>query len=177
MAVDYAILPEVSAVLIQARSNVGPIELASTTVTGHVHAYLMAGRLAEHLPPTASLSLPVDSLHSGNPLYDNEIHRRLDSRRYPSIVAELATARMAGGAGLTLSGRLTIHGESRELTGSAEVLRLDETAMQVVGEQLLDIRDFSISLPNALMLRIYPEVVVRFRVEGGRVTSNDSDQR
>jgi hypothetical protein len=67
-----------------------------------------------------------------------------------------------------LEGGLTIHGTTRTMTGSADVRLLARDRMRIVGEQLIDIRDFAISLPSTLMLRIYPDVMVRFRIEARR---------
>lgn len=164
--VSYDVQPDLSAVLIQARSNVGPIELASTAISGHAEATLTDGALDIDRPPTASIGIPVISLSSGNARYDREIHRRLDAQRYPQIAAELAAARLAGSSGLAVTGRLTIHGMTVTMGGNIDIEFVDQERLRVVGEQLIDIRDFSISLPATLMLRIYPEVIVRFRIEG-----------
>jgi polyisoprenoid-binding protein YceI len=164
--IDYEVQPESSAVLIQARSNVGPIELASTSITGQAQAALADGVIDLDQPPTASIEIPVSSLSSGNVRYDREIHRRLDAQRFPKITASLETARHAGTSGLAVSGTLTIHGRTVSMTGNFDIEALDAEQLRVVGEQTIDIRDFSISLPTTLMLRIYPEVVVQFRIEG-----------
>jgi hypothetical protein len=166
--ISYEVQPELSAVLIEARSNVGPIELASTGVTGHAEATLTDGILDLEDPPSAVLDIPVTSLSSGNIRYDREIHRRLDAQRYPRIAAELETARQAGSTGLAVAGSLTIHGMTVAMSGNLDIESLDENLVRIVGEHPIDIRDFSISLPTTLMLRIYPEVIVRFRIEGAR---------
>jgi YceI-like domain len=168
--VSYDVRPDVSAVLIQARSNVGPIELASTSISGYAEATLTDGVLDMETPPTASIDIPVVSLSSGNARYDREIHRRLDAQRYPQIAAELATARLSGSSGLAVAGSLTIHGMTVTLAGNFDVESVDSEQLRVAGEQLIDIRDFSISLPTTLMLRIYPEVIVRFRIECARTS-------
>jgi YceI-like domain len=173
--ISYDLQPDRSAVLIQARSNVGPIELASTAISGHAEATLTGGALDMQTPPSASIDIPVVSLSSGNPRYDREIHRRLDAQRYPHIAAELGTAKLTGTGGLAVAGNLTIHGMTVTMAGNFDVESVDEERLQVVGEQLIDIRDFSISLPTTLMLRIYPEVIVRFRIEGAR--SADVEKR
>lgn len=166
--VRYEVQPELSAVLIQARSNVGPIELATTAITGRAEATLTDGVLDLDDPPTAAIDIPVASLSSGNTRYDREIHRRLDSQRFPQIAAELASARRAGGIGLAVAGSLTIHGMTVTMSGNFDVESIDADTLRIVGEQAVDIRDFSISLPSTLMLRIYPEVIVQFRIEGAR---------
>jgi hypothetical protein len=166
--IGYAVQPELSAVLILARSNVGPIELASTAITGMAEASLRDGALDHDQPPSAAINIPVSSLSSGNIRYDREIHRRLDAQRYPTISAELESAQASGSTGLAVGGSLTIHGMTVNMSGNFDIETLDEYKLRVVGEQTIDIRDFSISLPTTLMLRIYPEVVVQFRLEAVR---------
>jgi YceI-like domain len=174
--VSYDVRRDLSAVLIQARSNVGPIELASTAVTGRAEASLTGGALDPSTPPTASIEIPVVSLSSGNARYDREIHRRLDAQRFPKITAELASLKLAGSSGLSVAGSLTIHGMAVSMSGSFDIETLDPSRLVVVGEQLIDIRDFSISLPTTLMLRIYPEVIVRFRIEGASEGATDDEK-
>jgi polyisoprenoid-binding protein YceI len=155
-----------SALLIEARSTVGPIELATAALTGSAEVALADGRL--HGATRATIELAVDSLTSGNALYDAEVHRRLDARRYPVIRAELQGARPLDTHRWALEGGLTIHGTTRDMTGSADVRLVEQDRLRILGEQVLDIRDFAISLPSTLMLRIYPDVMVRFRLEAQR---------
>ncbi|MDX6288187.1 MAG: hypothetical protein QOG53_3672 [Frankiales bacterium] len=157
-----------SAVLIEARSTVGPIELATTEIAGTAAIGIAAGRLHVEDHPVANLELPVESLGSGNLLYDAEVHRRLDARRYPIIRAELRAARALGSNRWSLEGELTIHGTTKALSGSADIQLIDDDRLCMIGEQLIDIRDFAISLPSTLMLRIYPDVMVRFRLQAVR---------
>ena len=162
--VVYDIAPGDSAVLIQARSNIGPIELATTDVSGTVAVALSRGAIDPSVPADATITLPVESLRSGKPLYDNEIHRRLDAQRYPTITARLLESRMVGSDAVALAGLLTLHGQTRELTGGATIESIDDRSLVLVGEEIIDVRDFSIALPTALMMRIYPDVVVAFRI-------------
>jgi polyisoprenoid-binding protein YceI len=165
----YGIDTAASALLIEARSTVGPIELATTALTGSAVVTLNAeGKLDATADPSAVIELAVASLTSGNALYDAEVQRRLDARRFPVIRAELQNARALDAARWALEGGLTIHGTTRTMTGSADVRLLARERMRIVGEQLIDIRDFAISLPSTLMLRIYPDVMVRFRIEARR---------
>jgi polyisoprenoid-binding protein YceI len=157
-----------SVVLIEARSTVGPIELATTEISGTAAIAITAGRIDVGDHPVAELELQVESLASGNLLYDAEVHRRLDARRYPTIRAELCAARVLEADRWVIEGELTIHGTTKELSGSAAVELLDDDRLRIYGEQAIDIRDFGISLPSTLMLRIYPDVMVRFRLQAVR---------
>jgi polyisoprenoid-binding protein YceI len=165
VAARFQVRPGDSAVLIEARSNVGPIVLATTDLSGTALVDTSDDQFAL---TAAELRIPVTSLHSGRQLYDAEVHRRLDAQRYPLISADLRAARRLNGARWSLDGAVTIHGTVRPMTGAAELL-LDGEHLRASGEHVVDIREFGISLPSALMLRIYPDVTVRFRLEASSV--------
>lgn len=162
---SLVIATERSFVRIHARSNVGPIDFNSSEVTGDVSVQLTQGAIDLSAPPTASLSLFVASLSSGNDLYDAELRQRLHGQRYPQIKAQLSGAKALSGGRFAVDGHLTIHGTTRTLGGTVQITLTDHPRLFVEGEQVVDMRDFDIRLPNALMLRIYPDVLVRFRLE------------
>jgi polyisoprenoid-binding protein YceI len=172
-----AVLPDQSAVLIEARSSVGLISFGTTTLAGEFRGVLSDGEFDLTETPHASLVLPVRSLTSGNSLYDAEIRGRLNAQRYPTIEANLRTAEALGSGRFSVIGDLTIHGTTRELTTSLTVtaptgpttpadVSAPPEAVTVVatGTVIVDIRDFDIELPRGLMLQIFPDVTVSFRV-------------
>ena len=161
----YEVVPGDSGVLVEARSNVGPITFATSTITGHVEVGLRGEEIDLSQPPSALLELPVDTLVSGNTLYDAELRQRLAAQRFPTIRAELLNARELGGDRYSVDGDLTIHGTTRRLDGTVEVLLPDDATIVLLGSQQIDIRDFDIGLPTMLMLKIYPDVLVRYRLE------------
>ena len=63
-----------------------------------------------------------------------------------------------------MTGDITFHGTTRTLSGSVTVT-LDDGRILVAGEEDLDIRDFGMTAPRMLMLKIYPEVRARLHVE------------
>jgi polyisoprenoid-binding protein YceI len=174
--VHYSVVPSESAVLIEARSTVGLIELASTALGGHVDASLSDGQLDLASPPEATITVPVETLQSGNRRYDREIHRRLDAQRYPMITARLGSARMVGANAVSVGGSLTIHGHTVEMSGGFDLEVVNAEHVTILGEQQIDIRDFSIAVPATAMLRIYPDVVVRFRIEAASTVSDPAGE-
>jgi polyisoprenoid-binding protein YceI len=164
--VRFHVTPNLSAVVVKARSNVGPITFGTTHVSGEIVCRVQGDRLAEIERASAYLELPVASLSSGNDLYDAEIHRRMDVRRYPVIRVELTSAtQIADADRLLLSGKITLRDELQELHGAVSVGYLDLNTIVVEGEQALDIRDFRIEVPSTLLLKIYPEVLIEMHIE------------
>ena len=61
----------------------------------------------------------MTDLSSGNALYDAELHRRTDARRFPVVVLELASAtRLGDGNCYRVEGNVTIHGVTQRLVGT-----------------------------------------------------------
>jgi polyisoprenoid-binding protein YceI len=165
----FLVVPEESAVIVEARSNVGPITFATMTLEGSAEFALSGVDVDSAVPTAAFLRIPVIGLESGNSLYDSEIRRRLDQRRFPSITVEMHTARSRGGGRFVTDGDLTIHGATQRLTGTVHLTLSDENTLIATGKELVDIRDFDIELPSMLMLKIYPDVSVQFRLTATRV--------
>ncbi len=106
-----------SAVLIEARSNVGPIAFGTTSVDGYVDVTLGDQTIdLDGSEPTATLTVELTTLTSGNSLYDAELLRRIDARRHPVTGIELRSAARVGrseryqvGGGPLLPRRDTTH--------------------------------------------------------------------
>jgi polyisoprenoid-binding protein YceI len=164
----FLLVPDESAVLIEARSNVGPISFATTTLEGEAVIGMTGPDVDDVAPVSAVIRIPVLSLESGNSLYDAELRSRLDQRRFPLITVELYSARPLGTGRFSAEGDVTIHGATQRLTGSVMLTMPDENTLVAYGLELIDIRDFAIEVPNVLMLKIYPDVGVQFRLTAKR---------
>ena len=91
----FRVLPERSAVLIEARSSVGPITFGAVGVTGGIDAEVEGDAVRAGSRPSARLEIAVTELRSGNGLYDAELLRRIDARRHP--VVDVAPPRLHAG--------------------------------------------------------------------------------
>ena len=162
----FRVEPERSAVLIQARSSVGPIEFGALGLVGWIEVELAEGVVVPGSEPRAHLEIDVDQLQSGNALYDAELRRRIDARRFPIATVELREASPVGsGPRYRLSGDVTFHGVRKQLSGTVDMTLRDPSTIVVSGEQMFDVRDFEIRLPAVLQLRIYPDVRIHLRIE------------
>ncbi len=165
----FLVVPEQSALLVEARSSAGPITFGSMTLDGCAEFAMSGDDLDSAVPISARLEIPVVALVSGKSLYDAELRRRLDARRFPLIAVELHAARSRGGGRFVAEGDLTIRGATRRLTGTVGLALQDADTLLASGSELVDIRDFDIDLPSVLMLKIYPDVSVQFRLTATRV--------
>ncbi len=158
----YQIVPERSMVWIDAKSSLHPIEGEATGMAGTIEVDLVDGQLRL---TDARLELPVSELNSGNPLYDRELLRRLDARRFPRIRGEVREVSPGGRPGrYKVRGELTCRGVSRLIDGEVSVRAPNDRSVQVEGEQVFDIREFGIEPPRLLGLRVHPDVRVRIQL-------------
>lgn len=164
----YEIVGERSTVVVDARSSMGPITFEARGPRGWVETTVVGdNELDLSQSPVAELEVELASLRSGNELYDAELRRRVDARAHPLARIELVSAEPAGPAGrYRLTGALSFHGRTRDLTGTAAVEVCDGgSRLRVMGEKVVDIRDFAIPAPSILMLKIYPEVRIHLFAE------------
>jgi DNA-binding PadR family transcriptional regulator/polyisoprenoid-binding protein YceI len=162
----FVIDPERSAVLIDARSTVGPISFGTIGVEGSLNAAVVDGVVNTDVAMTGWLTVDVTALSSGNKLYDAELQRRINSRRFPTARIELrACTQSTTRSRYRLRGELTFHGISRAAEGTVCVEGLSEDRIVISGEQVFDMRDFAVPSPTVLMLRFFPDVRVRLQAE------------
>jgi PadR family transcriptional regulator, regulatory protein PadR len=162
----FQLVPERSVVLIEVRSTVGPLSFGAVGLTGSVRAAVEDGALRTDLAPTGRLEVDVSGLSSGNSLYDAELLRRIDARRFPTATIDLVSCAPSGlGSRYRVEGELTFHGMTRPAQGTVSVEVGPDGRLIITGEQVFDIREFAIPSPTVLMLRIYPDVRVRLHAE------------
>jgi polyisoprenoid-binding protein YceI len=162
----YRVVPSRSAIIVKARSNVGPIAFATGNINGSISAAVDESGLMVDSSVMARLEIRLNTLASGNSLYDAELMRRVDARRFPLAIVDLASSSRLGATDdFDLKGNLTVHGVTRPINGkvTAEMTGLER--ITVDGEQVIDIRDFALGLPSTLMLKIYPDVWIEMHLE------------
>ena len=166
----FRLVPERSSLAIDARSNVGPIRWEASGLRG---AFEVMEAGPDAIDPRkvhwAELEVSVDTLTSGNQLYDAELMRRIDARVYPTATVALRHVDSVGaGNRFQLQGDFTFHGVTRLLIGTVDVAFPTADVALIYGEKVIDIRDFDIPSPAVLMLKILPDVRVRMSLEAER---------
>ena len=161
----YRIIPTRSRVWIEARSNVHPIHTEATGLEGWLDLDIGDGKVNVDQMVVGHLEFPVDNLKSGNSFEDRELQRRIDARRYPTIIGDLKSMKHTDEPSrYVVGGDLTFRGATRSYEDEMSVEIHDDRTVDMAGESLFDIRDFGMDPPRILMLKVQPEVTVRVEI-------------
>jgi polyisoprenoid-binding protein YceI len=153
----YRIEPEHSELLVEARSNVHPIEIRTQGLSGTIDLDARAGELNLTTVPRATLEVATDRLRSGIELYDKEIHRVIDVRKYRSVSAKLHETHAIAPGRYRLTGSLSIRGVTRAIGGDVTLrVGTGDDSLEIEWVNTLDTRDFQIDQPKILMLEMNP---------------------
>ncbi|MGI9018468.1 MAG: YceI family protein [Euzebya sp.] len=153
----FKIDPSRSTVRMKAESSVHPIEGEAEGVEGSIQVDVTDGALSG-APTTMVLELPVEALESGNPLYDREMRRRIDARKYSRITGT-ATSVEGQDGDYRVTGEVSFHGQTNSETNDV-TMSLSGSELHVEGSHTFDIRDYGVTPPKILMLKVQPEVEV-----------------
>lgn len=171
----FEVVPAASKVWIEASSNVHPIHAEVSGLRGFIEAEVSGGALDASAPARGHFELEVEQLKSGNALQDREMYRRVEARRFPTIVGDIDEVAVLDGARHKVKGRLRFHGVERPVDAEATIMTGPDGSITAEGEHIFDIRDFDLEPPKLLMLRVQPEVKVKVKVVA-RVESGPSEE-
>lgn len=119
---------------------------------------------------------PVGTLLTGNRKRDKDLNKSMESAKYPAVRFDLTGVMPLATRGdtveVTLQGRFSIHGVSREATIPATVVLLPD-AIQVRGRTPLNLKSYQIGgLSKAMgMLRMHEEILVHLDLTFAATTS------
>lgn len=169
----YTFDPEVSRASFDGRSSLHAIHHEVAGVEGHVDLEVLPdGSIDESTAPSGQLSIPVDRLRSGNSLQDSEMRRRLDSKAHPNIEGKvLEMTRVGRSQAYRVRGKVTVNGVTCEHEDEVMLEVVDDRAIRLTGYSTFDVRDYGISPPRLLLLRIDPMLTVQVDIRAVRPSS------
>jgi polyisoprenoid-binding protein YceI len=165
----YTFDSEQSCIWVSGRSSLHPINTETRGITGWFETWTRDdSSLDLDRPVAGELELAVERLTSGNQLYDRELRRRMDSRRYPTITGRV-TRIVAGDLhpNYVVTGDISFHGKTRTFAHEMHI-EVQDHEISLGGEYVFDIREFGMTPPSMLMIRVYPEISVRVELVGMR---------
>lgn len=168
MATTYEFDPRASSMSLDGRSTVHPIHAETDGLVGWIRGQLAPGT-GEATVEAGQVEIPLTALSSANALYDAELRRRIDVRRYPTALGVLSDWSATSEPGTyRVRGTVTFRGVSRTVESTMTLTVEQAGAVVLSGSCALDIRDYGMTPPRLLALRVYPEVTVRVAITGHR---------
>ena len=162
----FEVDPLASAVAVSASSTIHPVQIQAHGLTGALEGVVAGGgRVKLDAPHHAWLSIPVANLRSGNVVQDMEMDRRMDAARFPSIDCEVESLSDNGQGGYRATARLMVHGQTRAVEADVTISVISPREVVVEAEHVFDMREFGISPPRLLILKVDPMVRVKVRVQ------------
>jgi polyisoprenoid-binding protein YceI len=152
----FTIDPTRSRLVIKARSTLHPISF-SAAVTGHIEATQVTGGFDLSAPTSGLIRVNLIDLRSGESRNDAELRHRLEISRHPTATATIRGVRFVAADRYHLDGDLTLYGRDRPFVTEA-VVTAEVDAIRASGAIEIDVRDFGISPPRLLVVRVHPEV-------------------
>ncbi len=132
-----------SCVWVSGRSSLHPINTETRGLTGWFESsFRNDGTLDLDQRVAGELELSVDRLTSGNQLYDRELRRRMDAKRYP-IIGGQVTQVVANGThpNYLVVGDVSFHGKTRSFEHEMQITCTGES-VELSGDYVFDIREF-----------------------------------
>ncbi|HEY7280118.1 MAG TPA: YceI family protein [Actinomycetota bacterium] len=160
----YRIVPERSRVHFDGSTNLHPVHGEGDGLTGSIDVAIADGAIDLSQPPKARIEFDVERLHSSFTLFERELQRRIDARRFPTITGEVELAEAAGPGRYHVRGDVTFHGVTKTAEGDVTVAVDADGTLRVDGQQVFDIRDYGIEPPKLLLLKANPDVTIRVEV-------------
>jgi polyisoprenoid-binding protein YceI len=161
----FTIDPGPSTVAVAARSSVHPLHGSASGVEGWVDVAMTGDRPDLSATLSARIELALERLGSGNAVYDHEMRRRVEAGRFPTVAGVLTGVEPAETEGrYHVRGDLTFHGRTRPVSADIDV-RFAVGHLVADWDQTIDIRDFGVTPPRILMLKVHPEVRVTVHLE------------
>lgn len=169
MADTYEFDPSASLMALDGRSSVHPIHAETGGVRGWIRGRVGPGAGEAELD-AGEVEIPLGALSGANALYDAELRRRIDVRRYPTAVGVLSDWQPTAEPGsFRVRGDVTFRGVTRTVENVMSLAVEDDRTVVLNGTCAFDIRDFGMTPPRLLTLRVFPEVTIRVAMIGRRV--------
>jgi hypothetical protein len=150
----FAVLASDSWVTFEGRTTLHALKGKAVGLNGYVEAgFGDDGVLATAPLPQMHLEIPVESLRSGNAMFDRETWKLIDSNRFPRIAADLREAPNHYEA----NGDITLAGRARRYDGELTFAH-DGDLVTIDGDLRIDIRDFGLKPPSLVFIKVDPVV-------------------
>jgi polyisoprenoid-binding protein YceI len=161
----YKLQPQNSKLTVEGTSTVHDWEVEATEFNAETS--LQVNQNSVEKVSSVLFTTPAEGLKSGKGIMDNKIKDALKTKKHPEIKFLLKENEAINGEKGTISGILTIAGQTREVDVTVNFDARNPQKLGVTGEVPLKMSDFNIEQPTAMLgtIKTGDEVVVKFDLE------------
>jgi polyisoprenoid-binding protein YceI len=135
----------------------------------------VSGDTGGYLVTSITLTADVTSLHSVDQVAgrnvsqrDGIVNRQLETQQYPNATFTATTASVPGAVtstavDVTLPGKLTIHGVTKDVTATAHAQVVGDK-IEIAGTLTINMGDYGVSPPRAPFVTVDPAATIEFDV-------------
>jgi hypothetical protein len=164
-AARYSVSASDSWLTFEARSTLHGVHGKASDLSGSVEvARNEDGSIAAEPVPKMHVEFPVEQLRTGNGMQDREMWKVIDSKRFPRIAADLRELRPGMSPGrYGAGGDVTMSGRARRYDGECTI-SADGDGITIEGDLSVDIRDFGLTPPKLMIIKVDPVVRVHLHL-------------
>ena len=151
----YRISKDRSRIWAEVRATLQTLEVQANDFQGTFQIGIADGGIAAGVAPEGSFELDVRMLHGPNRLFDVDLMKFLEARKYPTISGSPREIVPSGGA-YRVRGDLQMHGEKAPVEGTVSVLEWGERELRLRGEMEVKLETFRLKPRRLLMLKVDP---------------------
>ena len=151
----YEMDPSKATVVFNGSSSLHAIT-ARARAAGWLDADIAGNRFRLGSELAGRVEVKVTDIRTGNPLFDTETRRRIDTASHPLIVAEITGTRANDGTTVSVVGTVSFNGKAVPLEGEVTLA----PGRVLTGGARVDVRWWGLAPPRLLTLRVHPEVLV-----------------
>jgi len=113
------------------------------------------------------LTIPVEAIKSGKSAMDNNTYEALNEESYPNIEFSLDEVQSISGGKVKASGELSIAGETRPVTLTADYDLQDSNLISLRGSYTMKMTDFGVDPPTAVFgtIKTGDEITVDYTLQ------------
>ena len=163
--VRFEVVRNRSKLMVEGQSTLHPIHTSTNKLTGYFEAELdLDGQLNLSIPPTGYLEVYIEDMKADQEYIDRVVQIRLDTRRFPMIKAKLVSVSERGEGRYFAVGDISFQGVTRRAENELSITWLDNQNLSISGELTINVRDYEITPPSLMTIKIQPEVKVNLNL-------------
>lgn len=108
------------------------------------------------------ITVPVSKVSSGDEGRDSHIKEILGFPDFPNVLVKVEAVKFDPTTGYTISGKLTIHGKTKDFSSVAKLDSTDPNVILVEGKVIAKFSEYELENPSLLFMKAKDDIEIRY---------------